>query len=548
MPPSSNARAAKKKEEENIATLLLPLPLLLLPHNVASSAARAPVRLTHSRCTNAHRWNVRLQRARKNLHSIRSQGEVDLSEFDHGTVEKLASESRFRRQQAAQDTTQTPSRPAMLRQSTSAASLDDPVSPRTPGTPGRPVPVPRSFKRQQTASFSSRLSRQELQEMFDEEGEEAEDEGAESPPKTPLQESPKLIDTPKVTPQPPPRPPAAPVPAASGLVKSAEMGEESTPPPLPVTICGTFSCHGMDEGKDKANQDCACLSYPLKGDSEAALFIVLDGHGDLGHVASNELLVQVFERMNSYVWDGDETTNTALCVTAFEEAHQHMMTYQIDAATGKGPGHESGAVGVAIVLRRGVMTMAWAGDCRAIMGTRQEAGAGGPIVCAELTKDHKLEDGATEQKRIEATGAFIRPTREEPEFSPARVFADYSNPRAGPGLTMSRSLGDIDADACGVIPTPEVAFRTIEPGKDAFLVLASDGLWEFISNDDVVNIVSTFLEQGKEAIDAARFLIAKAAMAWRVEEGDYRDDITCIVLYLHDLPGSLMGNGAAAAG
>ena len=36
--------------------------------------------------------------------------------------------------------------------------------------------MPRSFKRQQTASFSSRLSRQELQEMFDEEGEETEGE------------------------------------------------------------------------------------------------------------------------------------------------------------------------------------------------------------------------------------------------------------------------------------------------------------------------------------------------------------------------------------
>lgn len=494
---------------------------------------------------------MRLQRARKNLHTIKSQGEVKLDEFDQRTVEKLASESRFRRQQAAQDTTQTPSRPAMIRQSTSA-SMDEPLSPRTPGTPGKAIP--RSFKRQQTASFSSRLSSRELAEMFDEEDEEgeaaaAEESAAASPARPPLAEpAPQLIDTPKAPPQQPLAAPAPPMPAASGLVKSAEMGEEGTPPPLAVSICGTFSCHGMDEGKDKANQDCACLSYPLKGDSEAALFVVLDGHGDLGHVASNELLVQVFERMNSYVWGGDEATNTALCVTAFEEAHRHMFTFQIDPATGKGPGHESGAVGVAIVLRQGVMTMAWAGDCRAIMGTRQEAGSSsGPIVCSELTKDHKLEDGATEQKRIEATGSFIRPTIEEPYFSPARVYASASNPRAGPGLTMSRSLADIDADACGVIPTPEVAFRTLQPGKDAFIVLASDGLWEFISNDDVVNIVSTFLEQGKEAIDAARFLIAKAAMAWRVEEGDYRDDITCIVLYLHDLPGSLLGSGATAS-
>ena len=31
---------------------------------------------------------------------------------------------------------------------------------------------------------------------------------------------------------------------------------------------------------------------------------------------------------------------------------------------------------------------------------------------------------------------------------------------------------------------------------------------------------------------AARFIIAKAALAWRVQEGDYRDDITAIVIYV----------------
>lgn len=45
---------------------------------------------------------------------------------------------------------------------------------------------------------------------------------------------------------------------------------------------------------------------------------------------------------------------------------------------------------------------------------------------------------------------------------------------------------------------------------------------------------------GACAHQAARFLIAKAALAWRIEEGDYRDDITVIVLYLKDLPGSLL--------
>ena len=72
-------------------------------------------------------------------------------------------------------------------------------------------------------------------------------------------------------------------------------------------------------------------------------------------------------------------------------------------------------------------------------------------------------------------------------------------------------------------------------------MLASDGVWEFLSSEHVVEIVGGFLRRGEPALTAARFLIAKAALAWRNEEGDYRDDITAIVVYLRDLPSVLLG-------
>ena len=189
-------------------------------------------------------------------------------------------------------------------------------------------------------------------------------------------------------------------------------------------------------------------------------------------------------------------------------------------------------------------------------------------------------------------GRYIRPAQETPYFAPSRVYESSLNPRLGPGLTMSRSLGDVDADRCGVIPTPEVAYHTIRKGVDKFIgaraamlishrdrsrsqatprcmprrsdwvsvivggyahgclphsalccrcltVLASDGLWEFISSQHAAEIVQGFLARGEDAITAARFLIAKAAVAWRTEEGDYRDDITVVVLYIDALPESL---------
>ena len=70
---------------------------------------------------------------------------------------------------------------------------------------------------------------------------------------------------------------------------------------------------------------------------------------------------------------------------------------------------------------------------------------------------------------------------------------------------------------------------------DLFLILASDGVWEFIDNDEAVAIVGQFYDKGLPALDACRFLIAKAALCWRKFEGDYRDDITAIVVYLPDV-------------
>jgi len=66
-------------------------------------------------------------------------------------------------------------------------------------------------------------------------------------------------------------------------------------------------------------------------------------------------------------------------------------------------------------------------------------------------------------------------------------------------------------------------------------------VWEFISSAHAVEVVGGFHARGEPAFAATRFLIAKAALAWKPEEGDYyRDDITAIVIYLDDaLPANL---------
>jgi len=70
--------------------------------------------------------------------------------------------------------------------------------------------------------------------------------------------------------------------------------------------------------------------------------------------------------------------------------------------------------------------------------------------------------------------------------------------------------------------------------EDAYLILASDGVWEFIDNQEAIMLVDGMYKQGKSADEACRLLILKAAIAWRTNEGDYRDDITAIVIYLQE--------------
>ena len=49
---------------------------------------------------------------------------------------------------------------------------------------------------------------------------------------------------------------------------------------------------------------------------------------------------------------------------------------------------------------------------------------------------------------------------------------------------MARSLGDLVAASVGVIPEPEVLEFEIDV-NDRFIVLASDGVWEFLTNENV---------------------------------------------------------------
>ena len=66
---------------------------------------------------------------------------------------------------------------------------------------------------------------------------------------------------------------------------------------------------------------------------------------------------------------------------------------------------------------------------------------------------------------------------------------------------------------------------------DRFIVLASDGVWEFLSNEDVAKIVMPYFEC-KNAEKAAEAVVRESYLKWKQEEEDIVDDITCVIIFL----------------
>lgn len=63
------------------------------------------------------------------------------------------------------------------------------------------------------------------------------------------------------------------------------------------------------------------------------------------------------------------------------------------------------------------------------------------------------------------------------------------------------------------------------------MVIASDGVWEFLSNEDVISMVSPFyLRNDPEG--ACEKLLKESTAAWKRED-DVIDDITAIVVFLN---------------
>mmetsp|Transcript_2138 Transcript_2138/g.4888 ORF Transcript_2138/g.4888 Transcript_2138/m.4888 type:complete len:238 (+) Transcript_2138:111-824(+) len=183
----------------------------------------------------------------------------------------------------------------------------------------------------------------------------------------------------------------------------------------------------------------------------------------------------------------------------------------------------SGTTAVAALLRGRYLITSNLGDSRAVIAREETPGQ---LKAVPVTNDQKPER-PDEKRRILKAGGRVEPLIDETgqPIGPARVW--LSNLMM-PGLAMTRSFGDQVAESVGVHAIPEVFERVLDD-KDRFLILGSDGVWEFISNERAVAIVARC--QG-DPVQACKDLVRESYEEW-VREEEVVDDITAIVCYFN---------------
>lgn len=146
------------------------------------------------------------------------------------------------------------------------------------------------------------------------------------------------------------------------------------------------------------------------------------------------------------------------------------------------------------------------GDCRCVIGRDN--------IALPLTKDHK-PSWPEEQRRIENLGGKI-------------VFDGYD--WRIKDLSVSRAFGDTDANPF-VTWRPEL-FRYKLERNDKFIIMACDGLWDVLSNQDAVNFVlMNSYDRTLKIRNKTNNNIAKKLAEYALKKGS-TDNVSIIIIFL----------------
>ena len=350
------------------------------------------------------------------------------------------------------------------------------------------------------------------------EAEEDEEEKSPSPPKKRSDKRKSQEDVKKVN--------MAPI--KSGTAEQHSTKEKKSVNALKdghVKNVGSFSQAGKGEdGFTKVNQDSFLVletEYNLK---DFNIFCVMDGHGVNGHLVSRYVMkyINLFFKNNKKMNSSNNNEDAVyyrlkkgdchILKKLFRHAERDLdKKSAIDA-------NFSGTTCVMVLQIGERILCSNIGDSRAIM-----VKTGNVIV--PLSIDQKPND-PEESKRIIQNGGEISQYEEDGEKSgPYRV---WKKGEVYPGIAMSRSVGDFVATSLGVIPEPKFIEEKIDEDCK-FIVIASDGVWEFLENERVAEIVWPYYNNDDP--DGACKELIKESTEWWNKEDIVVDDITVVIVF-----------------
>lgn len=245
--------------------------------------------------------------------------------------------------------------------------------------------------------------------------------------------------------------------------------------------------HGFHLVKGKAShpmEDYVVSQFKQIDDKEVGLFAIFDGH--MGHDVANYLQTHLFENIlkEPGFWSEPES--------AIRKAYDKTDGEILDKVLILGKGGSTAVT--AILLNGQTLFVANVGDSRAVISRNGEA--------KQLSVDH---DPGTEKTEIENRGGFV-----------SNIPGDV--PRVDGQLAVARAFGDKSLKI-HLSSEPHVEEAKIDDTTE-FLIMASDGLWKVMSNQEAVDSIKHI----KDAQSAAKHL-TEAAISRKS-----KDDISCIVV------------------
>jgi serine/threonine protein phosphatase PrpC/CRP-like cAMP-binding protein len=295
------------------------------------------------------------------------------------------------------------------------------------------------------------------------------------------------------------------------------------------------------EALDKPNQDAHRIWPNFMGDASKHLFGVFDGHGSTGDKCSiyarDKIMTQLQRSLKIY----DASTKEG-----YDEAASHAFL-KVNTDLKHEPSindRMSGTTAITVFIDGLTCHVSNVGDSRAILASRKR-GVDGPLTVTPLSED-QTPFRADERERVKTYGARVM-TMDQIEGKerihenwglnlgeeldnngdPPRVWSPHGH---FPGTAFTRSLGDQLAESLGVTAEPESITRTLKR-TDKFIVVASDGVWEFITSSTVAGMVEAY----PEPLEACRAVCAEAYRLWTQFEVR-TDDITMINIHLDWAP------------